>query len=404
MKMWNLGATATALGLAAVMANPVAAQVSFAHDKDFWREGMDVMSEAGGFEHTPYITDQYRAFLQSSMSANNPPDIFTWWTGNALADIVASGQVADVGELWDARIAAGEFSEGTRELFTVDGTTYAIPMLLARWVVFYNIEHFEANDIAVPTTWDELEAAAATLSAAGVTPFHATVQDGWRGFIWFSEIMIRQNPEAYFGLHDGSVAYDGPEVQAVFDQWVEWYEAGYFTDPRSNEEVQDFARGDAGMYLMGEWATGLLVENGMTIGEDLGAFIMPNADPSLDASVIVEGSPILISQEAWEDPEARAAFEFWASVDGANLWAETQSLYTGNLAGTAPNAIIQDISEDMAEGGHAAITRWWEAVPSDLQGDIVAELSSFMLDPTAENAADVMANMQAFNEDYWADQ
>ena len=157
---------------------------------------MDQMAEAGGFEHTGYVTDQYRAFLQSSMSAGNPPDIFTWWTGNALADIVASGQVADVGELWDARIAAGEFAEGTRDLFTVDGTTYAIPMLLARWVVFYNMEMFAANGLSEPTTWEELENAAATLHAAGVTPFHATVQDGWRGFIWFSEIMIRQNPEA----------------------------------------------------------------------------------------------------------------------------------------------------------------------------------------------------------------
>ncbi|RMA43665.1 ABC transporter substrate-binding protein [Rhodophyticola porphyridii] len=404
MKNWKLGTAACALALSAAMTVSAEAQVLMAHDKDFWRDGMDVMAEAGNFEHTGYVTEQYRAFLQSSMSANNPPDIFTWWTGNALADIVASGQVADVGELWDERIAAGEFSEGTRDLFSVDGVTYGIPMLLARWVVFYNMEMFEEHGLSEPTTWDELEQAAETLHAAGITPFHATVQDGWRGFIWFSEIMIRQNVEAYHGLHDGSVPYDGPEVQAVFDQWLEWYEAGYFSDPRSNEEVEEFARGEAAMYLMGEWATGTLLENGMTIGEDLGVFIMPNANPSQAPGVIVEGAPILISQEAWENPEARRVYEFWASTDGANVWAEAQSLYTGNLSATAPNAIIQEISSDIEAGGHTAITRWWEAVPSDLQGDIVAELSSFMLDPTPETAAEAMANMQAFNADYWADQ
>lgn len=380
------------------------AEVEMAHDKDFWREGIDAMAEAGGFEHTGYTTDQYKAILQSAMTAGNPPDIFTWWTGNALADIVASGMAADVGEIWDAKIASGEFAPGIRDLFTVDGTTYAIPMLLARWIVFYNMEMFEAHGLGEPTTWAELETAAATLHAAGVTPFAATVQDGWRGFIWFSEIMIRTDPQAYLGLHDGSVAYDGPEVQAVFDIWVDWYQKGYFTDPRSNEEAEDFARGSAAMYLMGEWATGTLEQNGMTIGEDLGVFIMPNADPSIADQVIVEGSPILISTDAFEDPEARAAFEYWISVDGSNRWSEVQSLYNGNQLAAAPNGIIQEISQEMAEGGHIARNRWWEAVPSDLQGDIVAELSAFMLDPTAEKAAEVMENMQAYNAAYWADQ
>ncbi len=405
MKHW-LKKGALALATATVMAaTPAFADdVLMAHDKDFWRDGMDAMAEAGGFEHTGYVTDQYKAFLQSSMTAGNPPDIFTWWTGNALADIVASGQAADVGEIWDAKIASGELAEGTRDLFTVDGTTYALPMLLARWVMFYNKDMFAEHGVEVPTSWAELEQAAATLKAAGVTPFQATVQDGWRGFIWFSEIMIRHNPEAYKGLHDGSVPYDGPEVQQVFDIWVDWYEKGYFADPRSNEEEVDFARGVAAMYLMGEWATGTLTSSGLPIGEKLGVFITPNADPSLPNQVIVEGAPILISNEAFADPEARAAYEFWVSVDGSNKWAEVQSLYNGNLKADAPNGIIQEVNEIMSAGGHVALNRWWEAVPSDLQGDIVAELTGFMLEPTREKADEVMANMQALNAAYWADQ
>lgn len=380
------------------------AQVLMAHDKDFWKDGIDRMAEAGGFEHASYTTDQYKAYLQSSMTAGNPPDIFTWWTGNALADIVSSGQAAQIDELWEQKIAAGEFAAGTQELFKVDGKTYAVPMLLARWVMFYNKEMFDANGISEPTTWAELEAAAAKLKQAGITPFHATVQAGWRGFIWFSEIMIRQDPDAYIGLHDGSVPYDGPEVQAVFDKWVEWYGKGYFSDPRSTEEAEDFARGEAAMYLMGEWVTGTLVDNGMTIGDKLGVFIMPNADPALANQVIVEGSPILISRDAWNDPAKRKVFEYWVSVDGSNLWSEVQSLYNGNLKAAAPNDIIKEISADMGAGGHLARNRWWEAVPSDLQGDLVAELSAFMLEPTAEKARETMANMQALNAEYWADQ
>ncbi|MBV7393471.1 ABC transporter substrate-binding protein [Mameliella sediminis] len=399
MKLTRL--TTAALALAAA---PALAQ-DMAHDKDFWRDGLDQMAETCGFDHTGYVTDQYKAYLQSTMSAGKPPQIFTWWTGNALTDIVSSGLAAPVDEIWDAKIASGEYAAGTRDLFTVDGKTYALPMLLARWVMFYNTEMFaEAGIESEPQSWAELMEAAEKLKAAGHTPFEATVQDGWRGFIWFSEIMIRQNPEAYKGLHDGSVPYDGPEVQAVFDTWVDMYAKGYFTDPRSTEEAEDFARGKAAMYLMGEWAAGTLVDNGMTIGKDLGVFITPNADAGLPAQVIVEGAPILISNDAWDDAEARAAYECWASVDGANKWAEVQSIFNGNLKAKAPNGIVQEVSADMAAGGHLARNRWWEAVPSDLQGDLVAELSAFMLNPTAEKATEVMQNMQAFNQAYWDDQ
>ena len=48
--------------------------------------------------------------------------------------------------------------------------------------------------------------------------------------------------------------------------------------------------------------------------------------------------------------------------------------------------------------------RWWEAVPADLQGELVAEFNRFMLDPTMDTAEDVMANIQSLNADYWADQ
>ena len=378
--------------------------VKMALDKDFWRDGLTAMGETCGFEHSGMAVDQYKAYIMTSLNAGNPPEIFTWWTGNAMGEIVSSGGAAVVDELWDQKIESGEFSAGAKELFSVDGTAYAIPMLFARWVVFYNMKHFADAGVSEPKTWEDLENAAVALKAAGHTPFHASVQDGWRGFIWFSEIMIRQNPEAYKGLHTGDVAYDGPEVQAVFDQWVEWYDKGYFGDMRTPEEAQDFARGKGSMYLMGEWITGNLEQFGMTIGDDLGVFIMPNADSSLDNQVIVEGSPIFISNAGWKDPEVRKVYECWISIEGGNKWAEVLSLYNGNQKGTAPNAIIAEVTEDMAAGGHLARNRWWEAVPSDLQADIVAALSDFMLEPTAAKAKQTMSDMQSFNAAYWADQ
>ena len=50
------------------------------------------------------------------------------------------------------------------------------------------------------------------------------------------------------------------------------------------------------------------------------------------------------------------------------------------------------------------LVRWWEAVPTQIQGDLVAAMGAFMLDPTPENAPPTMPEMQAINADYWAGQ
>jgi len=47
------------------------------------------------------------------------------------------------------------------------------------------------------------------------------------------------------------------------------------------------------------------------------------------------------------------------------------------------------------------VTRWQEATPPELQGDLIAELGKFMLDPSPGNAEKVMANMQTINKAYW---
>lgn len=393
----------------AMAAGPAAAQeVQLFHDKGFWSQQLEAVGDASEAEtgvriaETPYSTaEQYKAFVQSSIASGQTPGMFTWWTGSTFKELVATGKIAPLDDLWAEMIEDGRYQPAVQELFVVDGQTYAIPMLLARWVVLYDEQAFADAGIEPPQTWEEMTAAAEALKANGTTPFVATVQDGWRGFVWFQELMLRLHPEAYDGLNDGSVAYDGPEVRDVFETWAQMYADGWFTDPRSDEEAGDFARGDGAMLLTGEWAVGLVADAGFDT-ENLGVFIMPNGTGVENPAVIVEGSPIVVSVDAIEDEDVMTALRFWVSDAGANAWGEASGNYTGNDRAQAPNDIVAAVNEDIAETGAASYLRWWEAVPPDLQGELVAEMNSFMLDPTMENAERVMANMQALNADYWA--
>ena len=397
-------AAAWLFGAAAAKAD----EVKLYNDKGFWAAQMQAVGDAAekktGVKITPspYSSpEQYKAFIQSSLTSGNAPDLFSWWTGQTFNDLVGSGQIAPLDDVWQGLVSSGQYDPSSADLFKVDGHVYAVPFLLARWVVFYNKDMFKEAGLSEPKTWDELMKDAATLKAKGHTPFEATVQEGWRGFIWFQELMLRTNPKAFEGLFDGSVPYDGDAVKAAFKLWGDLYAKGYMSDPRSNEEAKDFASGKAAMYLIGEWGQGLVEKAGMP-ADKIGAFIMPNVDASAPSSVIIEGGPIVVSKAGKEKKDVMTALAFWSSVDGANAWAAASGNYMGNLKANAPNANVAAISAAMTANKTQTYNRWWEAVPADLQGELVALLNGFELDPSDKNAADVMSKMQALNAAYWA--
>ena len=250
--------------IALLTGGAVAGEVELFHDKGFWSEALqkvgDVAGEKSGtriVESAYSAPEQYKAFIQSSVASGDMPDMFTWWTGGVFAELVESGAIAELDGIWEELIASGDFDESVRDFYKIGDHVYGVPLHLSRWVALYNKAQFEEAGIEEPKTWDELMAAAEALKAAGHTPFHATTQDGWRGFIWFQEIMLRTDPDAYKGLHDGSVAYDSDAVRNAFQIWSDWYAKGYFSDPRSTEEAADFARGKGAIYLigrLGHWA------------------------------------------------------------------------------------------------------------------------------------------------------
>ncbi len=396
--------------MSASVVSVYAAEVTLVHDKGFWAEALqkvgDAATKATGvpLKQTPYSPpEQYKAFMQSSIAANDPPDIFTWWTGGVYEELIKTGQIAELDDVWAEMIKSGEFSEGVRDFYKVGDHVYGVPLHLSRWIVLYNKADYAKAGISEPKTWAEFVSNAEKLKAAGITPFVATTQDGWRGFIWFEEIMLRTNPEAYMGLHSGKVAYDSEPVRNAFKIWADWYAKGYFSDPRSTEEVADFAKGKGSMNLIGDWAIGLVEKAGMKPGADFDAFIMPNMDAALPSSTILEGGPIMLSKKGIAKPEVVNALKYFVSVDGANVWAAASGNALGNSKANPPNVIVKKINDDVAAMKTVSFPRWWEAVPADLQGEMVAELNRFMLTPTMETAESVMANTQKLNAAYWAE-
>ncbi len=403
-----VAAAMLAVGITGVRAG----DVTLNNDKNFWTTQLQAVGDLCGKETgvrivaQPYSPpDQYKAFIQSSIASGNTPDMFTWWSGATFRDdLVATGQIAQLDDVWADMLKSGQYAAASGEPFKVNGHYYAVPLHFNRWVMFFNPQLFKKAGITSdPQTWDQLMSDADKLKAAGITPFVTSTQDGWRGFIWFEELMIRTNPKAYLGLFDGTTSYDGPEVHKVFKIWEDMYAKGYFTDPRSNQEVQDFASGKGAMDLMGEWAIGLMTDAGMKIGQDLDAFVTPDIDTSAGAGLVFEASPLLLSVAGKAKPDVMTALKCWISKDAATKWGEESGNFMGNIDATPPSAIVSKITKIIASDPATQLyPRWWESVPAELQGESVAEFNAFMLNPTAAEGEKVMSDVEALHKQYWA--
>ncbi|MDE0591484.1 extracellular solute-binding protein [Halocynthiibacter sp. C4] len=409
MKFFN---NMTAASLAAVVSVGAvqAADLKMVVDKQTWMEGIQAMASDAGAASGQTIeaelvtpSDKYQAFIQTSIAGGNTPTFFSWWNGSQLTDLVATGAAADLSAQWDAAIANGDFSSAQRDLVSVDGKPYAFLLNQASWVTFYNMEAFEKAGISgTPTTWAEFLDACEKLKAAGYTPINAPGTE-WMPFIWFSQLVAGVDPDAFVGINDGSVAYNGEAVQQAFDMWVEMYDKGYFSDPREKDDQKFFVEGSAAMYLTGDWHTGSFVASGMEPGKQLGTFLTPPVNDDAGLSVIIEAAPVIVSSAALaENPGVGDAVQAMMTADASNTLGSIAGVYNGNLQASTPNAIIEGNMFEIGERQPRGLVRWWEAVPPQIQGDLVAAMGEFMLNPTADQAQDTMTLMNAISADYWA--
>ncbi len=150
---------AAAIGWAFAATAAQAGTVTIFHDKPFYQSGWDNLSAAAkadgiDLKFSGYATDQFQAYIESSLLSGDAPKAFTWWNGTKLKEIIDSGQIAPLDDLWKQKIASGEYDASSAAPFTVDGHIYAMPDGLNRWVVLYSKALFQKAGIAAPpTTW-----------------------------------------------------------------------------------------------------------------------------------------------------------------------------------------------------------------------------------------------------------
>ena len=131
---------------------------------------------------------------------------------------------------------------------------------------------FDANGISVPTTWDELNAAAEKLQAAGIIPF-AHGGQAWQDATVFEAVALGIGGANFF--HDAFVKLDKKALQSdtmikVFDQMriMRGFVDKNFSGRDWNLATAMVMNGEAAFQIMGDWAKGEFLAAGKVPGKD----------------------------------------------------------------------------------------------------------------------------------------
>ena len=237
-----------------------------------------------------------------------------------------------------------------------DGKMYTLPLSKSTEVLYYNKTFFNANNLTVPTTWDELEALCAQIKTIDPTciPLGYDSEANW--FI----TMCEQYGSDYTSASGDHYLFDNEQNRAFVKEFNSWYNSGYVT----TQELY-------GAYTSGLFVAQTGTKSYMSIGSSAGAthqrpemvdgaypFEVGIATiPQVDASnpkVISQGPSLCIFAKEKEKEQEVAAS--WLFVKYLTTTVEFQAEF-GMASGYVP--VLKSVAEnpvykeylDSADGG-----------------------------------------------------
>ncbi|NHM32466.1 sugar ABC transporter substrate-binding protein [Bacillus sp. C11] len=147
-----------------------------------------------------------------------------------------------------------DFSAPLRKIATVKGKVYGIPFYNYATGVIYRKDEFEQNNIAVPKTLDELQAAAKKLTKDNHYGIASQPQKGYKILEEWSNWLFAAGGEIQD--NQGNIKLDSPEAREALSKYIETYKSS--APPNSSnwafdEAMRSVSSGQSAMTLNYNW-------------------------------------------------------------------------------------------------------------------------------------------------------
>lgn len=240
---------------------------------DYYGEATPVKPALDGFQKEyPWITVKYEALDWDSMNekfavgvaAGAAPDVatldMTWIPTLASNGVLEDLTTVSGGMLNGAPIAA-QYNAGADEAMQYDGKYVTMLFDFDAYALYYRADLFEKKGIAVPTTWDELRAAAKQLAedTNGDGKPDKNLYQVWPDTFHYAQFLF-QNGGAI--LDDGATAaaFNSAEGVAALEFNKSFIDdgSGVYWGPDQGDQMAGFKDGTLAMFQNGPYMMGVL--------------------------------------------------------------------------------------------------------------------------------------------------
>jgi multiple sugar transport system substrate-binding protein len=258
--------------------------------------------------------------LTTQIAGGNPPDT-AFLDASAVQDFAARRALVNL----DGYIAGSQavklddYVAGFKQTATYQNSMYALPYDGETTGLFYRTDLFQAAGIAnPPTTWEELQAAAAKLTNPakkqyGFILFAPEAQYYWLPFLW-------QAGGNLLSQDGKSVAFNSPQAVQAADLYVglRKYAPPDYLASNSWDGRVAFANGQVGMYPAGAWFGGEMALSYPKIKGKWSVAPLP-AGPARCATTIA-GDSLVVTNQSKNKDAAWLWIEFLSRPDNMKLW------------------------------------------------------------------------------------
>nr|WP_022708083.1 ABC transporter substrate-binding protein [Paracoccus zeaxanthinifaciens] len=210
--------------------------------------------------------------LRARVLAGNAPTAVQL-KGPAIQEWYEETGLADIGAVAEENGWADVLPEQIAEHMKCEGEWCAAPVNVHRvnWI-WGNKQILDEHGIEMPTTWDEFNAAAEKLQAAGVTPL-AHGGQSWQDATVFEAVVLGLGGPEFFqqALVDlDPEALTSDTMKQAFDEMrtIRGYVDDNFSGRDWNLATAMVMNGEAAFQIMGDWAKGEFLAAGKEPGTD----------------------------------------------------------------------------------------------------------------------------------------
>ncbi|HEU5101530.1 MAG TPA: sugar ABC transporter substrate-binding protein [Roseiflexaceae bacterium] len=307
----------------------------------------------------------YNQKLLSAVQAGNPPDIGGGDSGIPF-NMDAQGQALDITDLYQEWQGDGTFDDmvpWAYEKWDYNGKRPGVTWQFDIRAIFYRKDMFEKAGISVPTTWEELLAAAKKLTAADKSVIGIAVP-GKQGSYDTDQFYMTLVLQAGGGLADaeGNPTFDTPEQLKALEfekQLVECCAAPGTPSWTFTEVMKAFEQGQAAMAFGGGWFAGDIKRNAPDILDKTGVLpvLIGPGGPQAQHSVAF-ANPWMIYKQTKHAAEAKIFLKWMMkkenllklyASDPGGKWPVYKSMLNDPIY--KDNELVQTLAKQVVETG-----------------------------------------------------